>query len=209
MLSDNLELHLPKHTLIGASIMPSELMDKIGTFWDENKDKAHKGLSGDMYTKESKDIDISVDDFSEPWGDYRKYLQLCLKDYFKEYPESDTMQQAFDIHESYNLQWYAKGGGFKSWHHENAGNLLHIHRHLVFMTYIDDVPDAGTFFKYQEIVTPSQKGLTLIWPAGFTHVHKGQITEKHEKRIVTGWYSYDEMLKTSYEIFNKTKDKIA
>ena len=133
--------------------MSSELMDRIGTYWDENKHNAQKGRSaGDLYTKESMDLNISVDNFSEPWGDYRKQLQVCLDNYFKEYPESDTLQNTFNIHENYNLQWYAKGGGFKSWHHENAGNLLHIHRHLVFMTYIDDVPDAGTFFKYYHAI---------------------------------------------------------
>ena len=198
-----------KNTFIGDTIMPSELMDRIGAYWDENKHNAHKGASGNLYTKASMDLDISVDDFSEPWGDYRKHLQVCLDNYFKEYPESDTLQNTFNIHENYNLQWYAKGGGFKSWHLENAGNLASIHRHLVFMTYVDDVPNAGTCFKYQEMTTPCQKGLTLIWPAGWTHTHKGQITEDHEKRIVTGWWNYSEMFKTSYEILNKTKDKIA
>ena len=76
-------IELPIHTFMGASIMPSELMDRIGTYWDENKDNAHKGLSGDMYTKESMDLDIAVDDFSEPWGDYRKELQICLDSYFE------------------------------------------------------------------------------------------------------------------------------
>ena len=182
-----------KHTFIGATIMPSELMDRIGTYWDDNKDKAIKGSSGDRYVKDSMEISIAADDFSQPWREYRKQLQGCLDNYFKEYPESDTMQDAFDINENYNLQWYAKGGGFKSWHHENGGDVMHIHRHLVFMTYIDDVPDAGTHFKYQKITTPCMKGLTLIWPAGWTHVHKGQITEDHEKRIVTGWWNYNEM----------------
>ena len=58
------------------------------------------------------------------------------------------------------------------------------------MTYLNDVPDGGTIFADQDIIIPAKKGLTLIWPAGFTHIHKGQITEKHEKQIVTGWYSY-------------------
>ena len=201
------KIEFPKHTLIGASFMPSELMDRTGTFWDNNKEKAIGGaLSGDIYDsgcKESMDIHIRIDDFSEPWGDYRKELQLCLDSYFEKYPEADTMQEPFNIHEEYNLQWYKRGGGFKHWHHENPGEMYNIHRHLVFMTYLDDVPDGGTFFKYQDIVTPSQKGLTLIWPAGFSHVHKGQITEKHEKKIVTGWYGYTEMFEISDEIFNR------
>ena len=57
------------------------------------------------------------------------------------------------------------------------------------MTYLNDVPDGGTMFKYQKIITPAKKGSTVIWPAGFTHTHKGQISHTKEKFIVTGWWS--------------------
>ena len=36
------------------------------------------------------------------------------------------------------------------------------------MTYLNDVPDGGTHFKYQELTAPAKKGLTLIWPTDFT-----------------------------------------
>ena len=55
------------------------------------------------------------------------------------------------------------------------------------MTYLNDIDEGGTVFKYQKITTPSIKGLTLIWPTDFTHTHKGQITDK-EKIITTGWF---------------------
>ena len=58
------------------------------------------------------------------------------------------------------------------------------------MTYLNDVPDAGTHFKYQDLTTPAEKGLTLIWPTDFTHPHKGQITKHHEKYIITGWLGF-------------------
>jgi hypothetical protein len=29
------------------------------------------------------------------------------------------------------------------------------------MTYLNDVPDGGTEFKYQKIISPAKKGLTL------------------------------------------------
>ena len=57
------------------------------------------------------------------------------------------------------------------------------------MTYLNDVPKGGTEFFYQKITSPAKKGLTLIWPAEFTHLHKGQIA-KQEKYIITGWYNY-------------------
>ena len=39
-------------------------------------------------------------------------------------------------------------------------------RHLVFMTYLNDVSDAGgTEFYHQGLVVQPVKGLTLLWPS--------------------------------------------
>ena len=60
------------------------------------------------------------------------------------------------------------------------------------MTYLNSVEDGGTEFKYQNLITPAKKGLTLIWPAQWTHTHRGQISGTKEKYIVTGWFNFHE-----------------
>ena len=55
------------------------------------------------------------------------------------------------------------------------------------MTYLNDVPDGGTEFLYQNLTTKAIKGNTVIWPATWTHTHRGQISQTHEKIIITGW----------------------
>ena len=77
-------------------------------------------------------------------------------------------------------------GGFKKWHYEK-GDAFNFSRNLVFMTYLNDIENGGTHFKYQNLTSPAKKGLTLIWPPDWTHTHKGQIVDK-EKFIATGWY---------------------
>jgi hypothetical protein len=193
---------LPKKAAhIGAWIMPHGIIDDIYDYWNNptNGEIKSKGRYAKQKispsTKDSIDLSISPKNFDKPWDTYRKYLQDCLDDYLLQYPDADKVE-LFGVGEGYNIQWYPKGGGYKVWHHENAGNRMEAHRHLVFMTYCNDLPNAGTHFKYQNITIPSTKGLTLIWPAGFTHTHKGQITEEHEKMIVTGWYNF-------IDIFNK------
>ena len=57
------------------------------------------------------------------------------------------------------------------------------------MTYLNNVKNGGTYFKYQNLKTKAKKGLTLIWPTDFTHVHQG-IISKETKYIVTGWYGF-------------------
>ena len=115
------------------------------------------------------------------------HLQNCLEQYIKLYSHVNGYSK-FDIVENYNIQWYPKSGGFKEWHFESASNV-DMSRVLVFMTFLNDVPDGGTMFKYQDMTIPAKKGLTVIWPTGFTHTHKGQISHTSEKLIVTGWWS--------------------
>ena len=57
------------------------------------------------------------------------------------------------------------------------------------MTYLNDVPNGGTEFKYQGIKSPAKKGLTIIWPSDWMHTHRGIIDEENEKYIITGWYN--------------------
>ena len=57
------------------------------------------------------------------------------------------------------------------------------------MTYLNTVENGGTSFKYQNITTQAVKGLTLIWPSDFTHMHKGQISNQ-TKYIITGCYNF-------------------
>ena len=43
---------------------------------------------------------------------------------------------------------------------------------------------------YQKLKTPAKKGLTIIWPAEWTHTHRGIVSNTKEKIIVTGWYNF-------------------
>ena len=75
---------------------------------------------------------------------------------------------------------------------ENNGIYPDIKRHLVFMTYLNNVENGGTDFLYQNYTTKAIKGNTVIWPAAWTHTHKGQISKTEDKYIITGWYVFNE-----------------
>ena len=56
------------------------------------------------------------------------------------------------------------------------------------MTYLNDVEKGGsTFFKHYDLEIYPQKGVTLIWPAEWTHAHKGNKIISGSKYIITGW----------------------
>jgi len=144
----------------------------------------------DSKIKQSLDFFISPNHLTSPLYEYRKELQKCLNLYTKRYPETISLSK-FNITGNYNLQHYPVNGGFKEWHYERTG-LNNSTRVLVFMTYLNDVKDGGTFFKYQNLKIPAKKGLTLIWPSEWTHTHKGEVSSTKEKIIITGWYNFIE-----------------
>jgi hypothetical protein len=56
------------------------------------------------------------------------------------------------------------------------------------MTYLnDDFEGGNTTFVHHNIDIKPTTGKTLIWPAEWTHAHKGNIVESGTKYIATGW----------------------
>ena len=90
------------------------------------------------------------------------------------------------------MQKYYPDGGYHQWHYEREGKSgKDLVRHLVFMTYLNDVEEGGeTEFFYQNLKIKPKKGLTIIWPADWTFTHRGLTTVYETKYIVTGWLNY-------------------
>ena len=185
---------LPFESFIGGWFISNSICDKMIEFYNNNKHMVQSGLTYeggnkgiDKEIKESEDLRINGSNPFYPTNLYLTDLQKCLVNYRIRYSEANEVQ-GFGITQ-YNVQYYPRGGGFKKLHCERAGQGQG-ERHLVFMTYLNDVPNGGTEFHYQNIKTEAKKGLTLIFPTDWTHSHKGIISKTHEKYIVTGWYNY-------------------
>lgn len=118
-------------------------------------------------------------------------LQSILEKYIQEYPMS-SYYDSFSIVENIKIQHYKPTEGYTAYHTERGSNIKPAcDRHLVFMTYLNDVTDGGeTEFYHQDLKVKPQKGLTLIWPADWTHTHRGVISPTQNKYIITGWFNY-------------------
>jgi hypothetical protein len=190
------EYPLPKDSFIGGWFITKQLCDKLTNYYNEFLSHTKPGrvagyqVSGDFgkvdkSRKNSVDLKILPTNVDKEILEYAEVLQTILKLYINKYPEVNSYPK-FNF-ESANIQKYPKKGGFKKWHFERTNKNLS-NRVLVFMTYLNDIEKGGTMFKYQKIITPSKKGLTLIWPSDFTHTHKSEVVDK-EKMIITGWFS--------------------
>ena len=66
-----------------------------------------------------------------------------------------------------------------------------IHRIFAWMTYLNDVDDGGTTdFDYYKVKVKPKMGKTLIWPAEWTHAHRGTVLKGGKKYIITGWLHF-------------------
>ena len=125
---------------------------------------------------------------------YSNLLKSLVLDYKKEYSlTQDLFSFNFKVHK------VTKGQGYHVFHHEHRTDKdvvpwggSYANRVLAFMTYVK-CPDKGgeTEFLFQSKRVEPRLGLTIIWPAYFTHLHRGNPVLEGEKLYITGWWSVD------------------
>jgi len=145
---------------------------------------------GSVMPEIKKSRDFFIEDagkLGEP-SDYKFDLyKEQLDEFLANYLESLTIHgQEFVMQRLPQIQYYKPGDGFYTWHVDASGSDG-CDRAFVYITYLNDVPNGGTEFFYQDYTVEAKKGNTVIFPAGLTHKHRGVISEEHEKYICTGW----------------------
>ena len=187
-----IQFSLPKRSFIGGWFINDKVCDDLIEYYN-NTDNKKPGMIDDedgsgvkIDKKDCTETTLSPDSNEQTWHDYKTELKKVLDLYIEKYPDANNVAK-FGITEDTNIQHYKPGGGFKTWHTERHKVST---RHLVFMTYLNDVDDGGTEFKNQKIKLPAKKGLTVIWPTDWTHTHRGVISNTQDKYIITGWFNY-------------------
>lgn len=115
-------------------------------------------------------------------------LQACFRAYSEEF---STLKDVKISTRLAKFQKTSSGGGYHVWHHEQSNDGA-ANRCLVFMLYLNTLPkeaNGETEFLYQEKRISPEKNTMLIWPAGHTHVHRGNpVYGDNNKYVVTGWF---------------------
>lgn len=119
-------------------------------------------------------------------------LQRCYDEYTARY---SVLRNNGNIRgTTMKMQRTGPGGGYHIWHSEQGPNE-HANRVVVYMLYLNTIaPEDGaeTEFLYQKKRFSPVENTMVIWPAAYTHAHRGNpvLGETH-KYIVTGWFYYD------------------
>ena len=121
-----------------------------------------------------------------PVGAYFKFLSECFRCYRERYSiefKGVIYNDIFKIHK------VRKSEGYHEWHYEKASPES-IDRLMVYMTYLEVPKEGGeTEFLHQSLRIKPIVGRTLIWPAGYTHMHRGNPPLDGEKMYITGWFN--------------------
>ena len=146
----------------------------------------------DKTIKDSTDCNLYIKDIenSVVLQSYFKELNEMVKKYKTRYIFCDKNHAEWGLEESFNIQKYKPTQAFHSWHSE-ISSPINSKRHLVWMTYLNDVKQGGeTEWFYQKTKIKPKKGLTVIWPTNWVFTHKGHTALDENKYIFTGWYNY-------------------
>jgi hypothetical protein len=121
---------------------------------------------------------------------YLEGLATVKNKYIKKYIYVDKEQEPWSLNPDIKIQKYKPKEYYKAWHSELDGLIRRQKRILVFTTYLNTISEGGeTEFFYQKQKIKPVQGKTIIFPAYWTHTHRGNITNE-TKYIITGWYTY-------------------
>ena len=141
----------------------------------------------DKIEKETSENGINYAYFKEE--DYKNlfFLKDIIQNYINNYTklyEEFLYVNKFSI-SSFRFKHLKPGNFFKRWHSEH--NFQNPYRIFCLQIYLSD-HNCGTEF-YTGKVILSKKGRGVIFPAYFTHIHKGQMCQEYKDRFLLSGYA--------------------
>ena len=179
--------------------LSSENCQRIIEWFEKTPHRHHEGEfhsagggNKKIINKDVKDsIDIALDFEDDSWvtNTILSSIQDGLEKYKSKYTQLDNCLPVWGLTKSYNLQRYLPGGGYKNLHCENQQKDNG--RVMAWMIYLNTVEDkGGTYFSSYDLTEKAEEGKLLIWPAYWTHTHKGIPSPTESKYIATGWFEF-------------------
>jgi len=176
----------------GYYLSDLSICDDLIDFFNKSDSKVKGKIGGglNIKVKDSLDLQLSINLIPEHkiLQSYFEELSKIIELYKTKYKFCDEIVDRWGVEYDFNIQKYQPTQGYHQWHCEKA-SINTSKRHLVYMTYLNDVKKGGeTEWYYQKLKVKPEKGLTFIWGSDWTFTHKGHTTIDEDKYIITGWY---------------------
>jgi hypothetical protein len=117
-----------------------------------------------------------------------KGLKEAIDKYYEHYFILDPLKLISSV---VKIQKTYPRGGYHVWHCEQD-IIDHADRVLAWTMYLNDIPDGEgeTEFLWQGVRITPKAGTICIFPAAFTHTHRGNPVYSCNKYIATGWFTH-------------------
>ena len=125
-------------------------------------------------------VDIDINQFP-----HNKKIFECIEKYKEDHPEINLTHSYWGL-TNLRFKFWKKGECFNDFHSEHCFTFPN--RILSFQIYLTN-HNCGTEF-YDKNVIKSKAGRFCLFPAYFTHTHKGQADLKKDRCIITGYFEF-------------------
>lgn len=152
-------------------------------------------ISREKLELDHKDSATSLDFVELSWSDdiifsyHERFYKYLYPFYNNKYPVLQTLQEHKSSHTK--IQKTLPTEGYHIWHCEHSSGFDMKNRLLTWILYLNDDFDGGeTEFLYQSMRVKPKTGTFILFPAHFTHTHRGNPPLSGKKYISTGWIEY-------------------
>ncbi len=176
--------------------LPDHLCNEIISFFECSQLKLEGRVidaSGNhvVNTKAKISMDLDLSGEAGMGSDVDHELYRLVGRAFNTYVDMFGVLKAFSVYDTgYFMTRYLKGEGFYDWHID-AGNDATINRLFSCLIYLNTVKEGGeTEFFYQKVSVKPTKGRLILFPAAWTHLHKGSVPVSEDKYILTTFLTH-------------------
>jgi len=168
--------------------IPPDICNNLISYFKNNKEYKRRGhvSTGDLRPDIKKSTDVC---FFNNSNDTRiKQFFVALSEGAISYCTKYGIAHPLRTEGGNSIQYYKPGEGYFKNHYERNA-VRNSTRELAYMVYLNTLTDkGGTIFPQQKKTLTPIKGKMVVWPAHFTHPHRGLISSTQEKYIATGWF---------------------
>ena len=112
-------------------------------------------------------------------------INFALNEYINTYKEIKYTPNQFKLDENeLRFKHFEPGNYYETWHCEHSYKFPY--RVMNYMIYLS-THDCGTEFWNGDIIK-SEKGRLVMFPAAYTHIHRGQKCPDNNNRYLVGGY---------------------
>ena len=166
-------MNTPNYILTIDNFLNERECDELINYYYSNKNKTVVKKCG--YTA----CDVELSDL------FNKKINKIPSLYINKFPEADITEDKWYLREL-RIKYFKPGDSFNNWHSEHKINSPL--RMLALQIYLSTHKCGTKFYNHKTI--QSKKGRLAVWPAYFTHTHKGEVCPDNLDRFVfSGYYT--------------------